>query len=198
MSKAASDTLEKVADEFEAEVLGELKEGRDEAQRRLDSARKEASEAVSKILETGEKQAESVKRQVVGTAELEARNASLRSLERAVSEVFEAAVKEVSGLSATSGEKALTRLIEEGADVIRPKAKVLCSSRDRKAVASIVHRLVEKQLKVGGEGEDIETIGGVVLTSHDGSVRFDNTFAARLERMRPSLRKEVADILTAE
>jgi V/A-type H+-transporting ATPase subunit E len=47
------------------------------------------------------------------------------------------------------------------------------------------------------EEKSIDTIGGVVITSLDGSVRFDNTFEARLERMRPSLRMEVSETLTS-
>lgn len=35
------------------------------------------------------------------------------------------------------------------------------------------------------------------MTSMDGSVRFDNTFEARLERMRPTLRMEASAILTS-
>jgi len=38
-------------------------------------------------------------------------------------------------------------------------------------------------------------MGGVVLTTSDGSIRFDNTFEARLERTKPTLRKDVAAIL---
>jgi V/A-type H+-transporting ATPase subunit E len=45
--------------------------------------------------------------------------------------------------------------------------------------------------------DSIETIGGIVLSNADGTVKFDNTFESRLERMRPALRKEVAGILTS-
>ncbi len=195
MSKAAADTLEKVSGEFEAEALADFENGRKETLARVESVRKETAEAVAKILETGAKQAESVKRQIIGTAELGARNAQLKSLERAVSEAFERATGEISGYSGAELEKALGRLVQEGLDVIGPKAKVQCASKDRKAVASIVKKLSAKA-KLTLDEEPIETIGGVALATPDGSVRFDNTFEARLERMRPALRKEVASLLT--
>ena len=195
MSKAASDTLEKVSGEFETEVLADLESGRSETFARIDAVRKETAEAVDKILETSEKQAESVKRQIIGTAELDARNAQLRSLERAVNEAFDLAAKQISAVSGASQEKALTTLIQEGLDVIGPRAKVWCASKDRKAVSSAIRKLGSRT-KLSLDDREIDTMGGVILTTADGTVRFDNTFEARLERMRPTLRKAIAPILT--
>ncbi len=196
MSNAAADTLEKVSDEFEAEVLAELEAGRAEALGKIEATRKETSEAVAKILDTSVKQAEAVKRQIIGAAELEARNAQLRSLENAVNGAFDLATKEISGSSGAPYEKAIRGLIQEGLDVIGPAVRVLCSSKDREVVASAIKKLGSRA-KAVIEEEPLETIGGVVLTTPDGSVRFDNTFEARLERMKPGLRKEVAAVLTA-
>lgn len=194
MSKAASDTLEKVAVEFQAEVMEDLEAGRKETLDRVEAVRKETTEAVAKILETGVKQAESVRRQIIGAAELEARNSQLRSLERAVNEVFDAATKEVSSAEGSTREKALVRLIQEGLDVIGEKAKVYCSAGDKKSASGAIRKL-EGKARVTLETDPIETIGGVVLTTPDGSIRFDNTFEARLERMKPDLRREVSSIL---
>jgi len=187
--------LEKVSAEFEAEVMADLKSGLTEALSKIEGARKQAADAVEKTVENGERQAESVKRQIIGAAELEARNSELKSLEKALNEVFDLAVKEVSGMSGEAHEKSLARLIQEGLEVIGPKATVLCSAREKKAVASSIRRLGGKA-KVTLDDQSIDTIGGVMLATDDGSVRFDNTFEARLERMRPALRKEVAGILT--
>ena len=195
MSRAAADTLEKVSGEFEAEVLADLDNGRKETLARVESVRKETAEAVAKIIETSVKQAESVKRQIVGTAELEARNAQLKSLERAVNEAFESATRAISNYGSADYEKAMGRLIQEGLDVLGTHAEVHCASKDRKAVASAVKKLSGKA-KVTLDDYPVETTGGVVMTTLDGSVRFDNTFEARLERMKPTLRKEVAAILT--
>ena len=195
VSKAAADTLEKVSGEFEAEVLAGLEAGRAETLAKVESMRKETGETVARILETGTKQAESVRRQVIGAAELEVRNAQLRSLEKAVNEVFELAAAQISQATGSIYEKAMERLIQGGLDVIGPRARVECATKDRKVVASAVKKLGTKA-KVSLEEAPIDTMGGVVLTTPDASVRFDNTFEARLERMKPSLRKEVAAILT--
>jgi V/A-type H+-transporting ATPase subunit E len=195
MSKAASDTLEKVSTEFESEAMADLEEGRKGANATVDSVRRETAEAVAKILETGEKQAESIKRQIVGAAELEARNAQLKSLEKAVNEAFDSAIKEISTLSGASHEKAIIRLIQEGLDVLGPRAIVRCAAKDKRVVSAALKKLGGKA-RVSLDAKPVETIGGVVLATPDGSVRFDNTFEARLERMKAGLRKEVAAVLT--
>jgi len=195
LSKAASDTLEKVSGEFETEVVADLEGGRSETLAKIEAVRRETTEAVGKILETSEKQAESVKRQIIGGAELDARNAQLLSLEKGVNEAFDIATKQISAVSGASQEKALASLIEEGLDIIGPRATVSCASKDRKAVSVAIRKLGTKA-KLSLDEQEIDTIGGVVLTTTDGTIRFDNTFEARLERMRPALRKSVAAILT--
>ena len=194
MSRAASDTLEKVSGEFEAEVLADLESGRKETLAKVESVRKDAAESVAKMVESSLKQAESVKRQVVGAAELQARNTLLRSLEKAVNEAIERATKEISASSGDRYERALGRLIQEGLDVIGPNVSVRCAPKDSKAVASAVKKLSKANVTM--DDEPVETIGGVIMATPDGSVRFDNTFEARLDRMRPTLRKEVAALLT--
>ena len=194
MSRAASDTLEKVSGEFEAEVLADLESGRKETLTKVESVRKDAAESVAKMVESSLKQAESVKRQVVGAAELQARNTLLRSLEKAVNEAIERATKEISASSGDRYERALGRLIQEGLDAIGPNVSVRCAPKDSKAVASAVKKLSKANVTM--DDEPVETIGGVIMATPDGSVRFDNTFEARLDRMRPTLRKEVAALLT--
>jgi V/A-type H+/Na+-transporting ATPase subunit E len=193
LSNAAADTLEKVSREFENEVLSDLESGRKETIAKVESARKETAEEVSKVIETGTKQAESVKRQIIGAAELDVRNAQLRALEKGVNEAFELATKEISDSETYSD--AIDRLIEEGLEIIDRNAKVQCSTKDKKVVAAAIRKL-GGNTKVSLDDEPIDTVGGVVLTTTDGTVRFDNTIEARLERMKPTLRKEVAAVLT--
>jgi V/A-type H+-transporting ATPase subunit E len=197
MSKATADTLEKVSKEFEAEVLAELQEGRGAALYTVESSRRETQVTVTKILEASVKQGESLRRQIIGAAELEARNAQLKELEKAVVEVLEAAVKELGEGSGARYEASLSQLVKEGLEVIGPGARIYCRSKDRSAVSATLRRLGGSLSKPVLEEKSIDTIGGVVITSLDGSVRFDNTFEARLERMRPSLRMEVSETLTS-
>ena len=195
MSEAASNTLKKVSDEFLAEVLAQLTDGRNQSADLLEAARKETEETVSRILETGKKQAVSAKRQLIDSAELETRNLHLKELEVAVNEVFSEGVRRLPGLSAEERERALNRLVREGVQVIGQKATVSCNAADKKILSSIIRTLNKEGVKLTLGQESIQSIGGVVLSSPDGSVRFDNTYESRLERMRQILRKEIANTL---
>lgn len=195
MSEAATTTLQKVSDEVQNEVLAYLQEGRSQSLAQVETVSRESAEGVSKILETSVKQAEVLKRQIIGSAELESRNLQLRALEETVNEVFAEAVRHLSELSPSQYEEALTRLVEEGVEIIGPKALVSCNTTDKKLIASAIRKLNKGGFKLTLDPKGVETIGGVILSSHEGTVRFDNTFEARLERMRQILRKDVANQL---
>jgi len=197
MSKAAADTLEKVSREFEIELLAELQEGKEQALSAVESSRRDARVAVTKLLEASVKQAESLKRQMIGAAELEVRNAQLKTMEKSVVEVFDAAMKELGEGSGARYEASLGQLVNEGLAVIGPEARVYCRSKDRKVVSAALRELGSSRSRLVLEEKSIDSIGGVIMTSADGSVRFDNTYEARLERMRPILRMEVSAILTS-
>jgi V/A-type H+-transporting ATPase subunit E len=197
VSRATAGTLEKVSREFENELLAELQEARGEALSTVESSRGEAKVAVTKILDASVKQGESLRRQIIGAAELEARNAQLKALEKAVVEVFEAAAKELGEDTGARYEASLTQLVKEGLEMIGPRARIFCRSKDRSTVSAALRRLGGSQSKLVLEEKGIGTSGGIVMTSMDGSVRFDNTFEARLERMRPTLRMEASAILTS-
>jgi V/A-type H+-transporting ATPase subunit E len=184
--------------ELESEVLAELQEGRGQALEQIESARRETREVVEKIMRAGLKQAESMKRQIVGAAELEVRNAQLRAMDNAVNQAFNTAAGGISKASPARYEKAMVQLIREGVEAIGPKGVVSCSAEDREAVSSATKKLSGGNIRLTLDPKRINTIGGVVLRTGDGSVRFDNTFEARLERMRQNLRKEVAALLGAK
>lgn len=191
-------TLEKVSTEITDEANAELDAGRREALERLRSVIQETGAEVTKVVETSKRQADAVKRQILGAAELEARNRVLRAVEEASNQVFRDALDDVSKSSGHT-EAALEALIREGAAVLGNDAVVECTAKDKKVVAAIIKRLGTNEGfgLSAGEGS-ISAAGGVVLHSKDTAVRFDNTFEARLERLRPELRKAVADILTNE
>jgi V/A-type H+-transporting ATPase subunit E len=190
-------TLEKVSREFESELLAELQKGKGQALSAMEASRREASVAVTKLLDASVKQAESLRSQIIGAAELESRNARLRTLDKAVVEVFDEAVKELEKGSDVHYDRSLAQLVKEGLEVIGPRARISCRSKDREAVSAVLHKLGGTQPRPVLEDKDIDAVGGVVVTSMDGSVRFDNTFEARLERMRSALRMEVSVMLSS-
>lgn len=193
---SAKNTLDKVASEFSKELQAELEDGKKAALDKLLKVQKETDDALAKIMETGAKQAVSLRRQTVGSAELDSRNMQLRVLEDSVNEVFAEALTRLSKVSPSAREKSLSSLIRDGVNVIGGRAKIACSEEDKKVVSAIIKKMNKGSIRLALDSKSIDTLGGVVLTTADGTVKFDNTFEARLERSRPLLRKQVAEHLT--
>jgi V/A-type H+-transporting ATPase subunit E len=198
-SKSVEYSLDKVASEALTEIVAEIEAGKNEAVEQLRSMNRSTKSEVTKILETSAREAESIQRQILGSAELEARNSTLRALEEASNRIIQDSLKAVSEKRAAAYEQALAKLISEGALVIGKDAIVHSNAKDKKLVGSIVKELNKKSgFRLEVSDEDIQAMGGVVLQSKDGTIRYDNTLEARLERIKPQLRREIVDVLSGE
>jgi len=62
------------------------------------------------------------------------------------------------------------------------------NSKDKVIVEPLLSKFSGSKLS----SETIDCLGGVQVKSKDGSMTFNNTIDARLERMRPLIRKEIA------
>ena len=65
---------------------------------------------------------------------------------------------------------------------------VYTNSKDKDIVKSAISKISGAELS----SEDIDCMGGVKVTSKDGSMTFENTIDARFERMKPLIRKNIA------
>ena len=198
-TRSAQYTLDKVASEALAEIVAEVESGKNDALEQLKSLNRTTKAEVAKILEGSEREAESMRRQILGSAELEARNSTLRSLEEASNRIIQDSLSAVASERPDAYEKALAKLITEGAQVIGKDAAVYCNVKDKKLVGSIVKELNSKSgLKLSVGDRSIDAAGGVLLESGDGTIRYDNTLEARLDRIRPQLRRELVDALSRD
>jgi V/A-type H+-transporting ATPase subunit E len=198
-SKSVEYTLDKVASEALTEILAEIEAGKSEALEQFRSMNRSTKAEVAKILEGSEREAESIRRQILGSAELEARNSILRSLEEASNRIVQDSLSAVTVKKPDDYERALAKLISEGALVIGKDATVNCNTKDKKVVGSIVKELnAKKGMRLTVSNKSIGAMGGVVLESKDGTIRYDNTLEARLERIRPQLRREIVNILSGK
>jgi V/A-type H+-transporting ATPase subunit E len=113
-----------------------------------------------------------------------------------VNEVFASALARLSKVSPSAREKSLTTLIQGGVNAIGGDARVACSEKDSEVVSGVIKKMNSGSTRLVLDDKSLDTLGGVVLTSPDGTVKFDNTFEARLERSKALLRKQVAELLT--
>ena len=65
---------------------------------------------------------------------------------------------------------------------------VYTNSKDKDVVQSAVSSISGAELS----SDQIDCMGGVKVTSKDGSMSFDNTIDARIELLKPLIRKDIA------
>ena len=187
---ALEQTIDKIITKTEKEIASGIDSALADSHKALDDAVPRLEQEYDRILADGRKEADKITKQITGGSDLEARNAQLLALEDAVDRVFERALKQVADAPRDAKYSALTKsLLAESVKVLgTSNVVVYASQRDGEVV---------KSLLAGHPGSEmapssIECLGGVRVQSKDGTMTFDNTIDARIERMKPLIRKEIA------
>lgn len=169
----------------EESLLGELAGSGRGCRESLDASAGRLEAEYDRIIADGKKEADKVSRKLVGEADLAARNRELVELEGAVDRVFEGALGRIR--AGDHGGLAKSMLKEATDALGTTEVRVSTSGGSRGAVESALAGFPGAQMS-----DDVECLGGVVVRSKDGSVTFDNTIDARIERIKPLIRKEIA------
>jgi V-type H+-transporting ATPase subunit E len=195
---AAENIVDRVVNEAFKSFVEELEKSAAQAAETLQAYEKQTLTEVTKIFESAARQEDVLKRKILGSAELAARNEQLRLVEEAVTKIFDEALNRLSALSGDRTEKALKNLINEALNAIDGNVILFCRKEDSELVEKIAQefsRSTKRTITVSKN--HILCKGGIQAASEDGSVMYDNTYEARLSRIRQLLRKEVVKILTA-
>ena len=185
-------TIDKILDQTHSAITSGIESASGEAQRALDDAVPSLNMEYDKIISDGKKEVDKISRQIVGSADLEIRNKQLLVLEEAVDRVFEQALGRISDTDRNGPEysELLRSLLAESVAALGTReVTVSTSERDRDAVQSIVSSEYPDSEVAA---EPIGCLGGVRIRSKDGAMTFDNTLDARIERIKPLIRKEIA------
>ena len=184
-------TVDRILDQTGDSIMGMLKESAADALSLLDGASSGLQADHDKILSDGRKEAEKIKRQIVGSADLEARNKELVLVEESVDRVFTTALGQIKGRSRSDPDYVsfIDSLLRESAERLGTSDFEVQTSRgDADAVGQVLSKFPGATLSE----RPVECMGGVRAVSRDDSMAFDNTIDARLARMRPMIRKNVA------
>ena len=201
-NSALERTISKVLSQKEAELISKIDSAFQESLSNLEASRGKLETERVRIVESAKKQAENLKRQIVGSGRLAARNQELLMIENAVNDAFEEARKKL----ATSGGKdsyktLLSTIIEDSVSSVGSGEVVIeCNRNDAELVKKILSELQNKNPKVQAKVSDhsIDVLGGVRVKSADGTMTFDNTLDSRIERLKPLIRKNIAQMLRGE
>ena len=183
-------TIDKILDQTEHDILSNLDGALSDSHQILDDSVTKLEDEYDKIVADGRKEADKLEKQIVGGSDIEARNKQLLALEEAVSRVFTKALDEISN-SDRSGNYAnlIKSLLDESTKVLgTSEVTVFTNSKDRDVVQSTLGSFAGSELS----SETIDCIGGVKIQSKDGAMKFDNTIDAKIDRLKPLIRKEIA------
>ena len=190
----ASDTLErtidKILDQTRKRIGSELDGALAESSKTLDGARAGLEAEYDKIISDGRKEADKIQKQIVGSSDLEARNRQLLLVEEAVDRAFGEALGRISDMDRDDAYAELVEsLVREATDTLgSTEVVVYTSEKDRDVVGSVLNGFSGSQLA----DDTIECLGGVRIVSTDGTMTFDNTLDARISRLKPLIRKQIA------
>ncbi len=183
-------TIDKILTQSENEISLSLKSSFDESLQTLAKSESKFEQEYDRIVDEGKKEAEKIEKQIVGSSDLESRNRQLRLVAEYVQKAFDKAIEQIkSSKHDANYSKLIETLLTEAIDTLGTKeVTISTNSKDKEIVNSLLSKFPGSKLS----SETIDCLGGVEVSSKDGSMSFNNTIDARLDRMKPLIRKEIA------
>ena len=183
-------TIDKILNQAETELLSSIKNSLEESQQTLTNSQTTLDQEYDRIISDGKKEAEKLEKQIVGSSDLESRNKQLVIVDDSIEQVFDKAIEKIKNVERNSDySKLITSLIDDSTKVLGTSDVVVyTNSKDKDVVKKALSKFSGAKLSK----ETIDCLGGVQVRSKDGTMTFNNTIDARLERMKPLIRKEIA------
>jgi V/A-type H+/Na+-transporting ATPase subunit E len=201
-SSSLERTINKVISQAEADFITQIDSSFQESLKNLAASRTKLEAEYNRILEGARKQGDNLKRQIVGSSRLSARNRQLVLIERAVNDTFEKAKTILASSNKENSYRLLMRKILKDSVTMIDSEQVIveCNKNDIELVEKAISDNFKdnNKLKIKMSDHPLNAIGGIRLTSADGSMTFDNTLDSRIERLKPLIRKSIAQMLRGE
>ena len=189
-NSALETTISKILEQTEKSVISNVESALNESLKTLDDSVPKLEQEYDKIIADGKKEADKIEKQIMGSADIEARNKQLMALEDAVSKVFSKALEKIANADRSGDYSNLIKTMIEEATKILGTSEITISTnaKDKDVVQSTLSQFSGAELS----SDTIDCLGGIVVKSKDGAMTFDNTIDARIERLKPLIRKEIA------
>ncbi len=182
--------IDKIVKKTEKEILLDLKNSGSDSKQILDDSLPKLEQEYDKIISDGKKEADKIEKQIIGGSDLEVRNKQLLLLEEGVDKVFSKALDQIANTD-RSGDysKLIKTLLDESTKILgTTEVTVFTNAKDKNVVKSALSKFSGAKLS----SDKIDCLGGIIIKSKDGAMTFDNTIDARVERLKPLIRKEIA------
>jgi V/A-type H+/Na+-transporting ATPase subunit E len=201
-SSALERTINKVISQAEVDFITQIDSSHQESLKNLEASRTKLEAEYNRILESARKQADNLKRQIVGSSRLAARNKQLVLIERAVNDTFEKAKTLLASSNKENSYRILmTKILKDSVKMIDSEELIVeCNNNDIKLIEKAIADSFNEnnKLKIKISDHPLNAIGGIRVKSADESMTFDNTLDSRIERLKPLIRKSIAQMLRGE
>ena len=206
MTESNTDVFNMMKDEILANAEEKAKEIINQANQIAseisEDAQKRAERISKEIVEQAKKEADLGLRREIAKAKLTARSDTLKNKEEIINDVFDQAQKKLIELvSSAEYAKTLNNLITEaviglnGGDL---KIKIQTGHGKHIDISKIQQRVMQQTgmtTTLSVAEENLRSIGGAIVTNANETILIDNTFEARMRRMRQEIRTNIAKIL---
>ena len=182
--------IDQIVEKTEKEILFDLKNSVSNSKQTLDDSLPKLEQEYDKIIADGKKEADKIEKQIVGSSDLEVRNKQLLLLEEGVDKVFSKALDQIANTDRSGDYSNLIKtLLDEATKILgTTEVTVFTNTKDKEVVQSALSKFSGAELS----SDTIDCLGGIKIKSKDGAMTFDNTIDARIERLKPLIRKEIA------
>jgi V/A-type H+-transporting ATPase subunit E len=206
--------VDKIISHIEAEAEKEISEILLKAQAEADKIRKAAQEKADReaerILSNGKRVASLEGQRIIAETRIDVRRKKMDAQEEAIAASFEEAKKALAELAEKGKRDNLVYkdimfdLIASASEVVAGnKLELVFNQRDSKTfnkemlreASELVKKRSGRDISLALTDETIQHLGGVVVRDMEKQVEVDNTLETRLNRLKESIRVDVAKIL---
>jgi len=182
--------IDKILEKTEKEILSDLENSASASKQTLDDSLPKLEQEYNQIISNGKKEADKIEKQITGSSDLKARNKQLTTIEESIDKVFTKALDEIANTDRSGDYSNLIKsLLDESTKILgTTEVVVFTNSKDRDTVQSALSQYSGAELS----SETIDCLGGIKVKSKDGTMTFDNTLDAKIERLKPLIRKDIA------
>ncbi|WP_287588514.1 V-type ATP synthase subunit E [Candidatus Borrarchaeum sp.] len=206
MTESNTDVFDMMKDEILANAEEKAKEILNQANQIAselsEDVQKRAGRVSKEIIEQAKKEADLRLKREIAKAKLTARSDTLKNKEEIINDVFDQAQKKLIGfVSSAEYVTTLNNLITEAAIGLNGgdlKIKIQTGHGKHIDISKIQQRVMQQTgttTTLSVIEDNLRSVGGAIVTNSDETIRIDNTFEARLRRMRQEIRTKIAKIL---
>ncbi|NOQ44583.1 MAG: V-type ATP synthase subunit E [Nitrosopumilus sp.] len=188
-NSSLENTIDKILNHTESNILSSLDSALSESRQKLDDSVSTLEQEYDQIISNGRKEADKIEKQIIGSSDLKARNKQLTTVEESIDKVFAKALDEIVNADRSGDYSNLIKslLDESTKNLGTNEVIVFTNSKDKDIVQSNLSQYPGAEFS----SETIDCLGGVKVKSKDGAMTFDNTLDAKIQRLKPLIRKDI-------